>query len=241
VFSNEAITPKFDRFNPITGIKRLFSTRSLIELLKSLLKLAVVGWIGYTTIMGELKVFPLLVDKTGAEVLAFAGQVCFKLFLKTGLALLVIAGFDYAYQRYQFEHNLKMTKQEIREEFKSTEGDPLIKSRIRSLQRERSRQRMMKDVPKADVVLTNPTHLAVALRYDVEKSAAPVVVAKGARLIAERIKAIAKENGVPVIENKPLARMLFKNAEIGSEIPFELYKAVAEVLAVVYRMRNRAA
>jgi flagellar biosynthesis protein FlhB len=241
IFSADPLTPKFERCDPIKGIKRLFSYRSLIELVKSLLKLAVVGWVGYSVIAGEFKAFPFLADRAPGEILAFTGQVCFKLVLKTSLALLVIAGFDYAYQRYQFEHNLRMTKQDIREEYKSTEGDPIIKSRIRSVQRERARQRMMKDVPKADVVVTNPTHLAVALRYDVEKHGAPVVVAKGERLIAERIKEIAKAHGVPIIENKPLARMLFRNTDVGSEIPFELYKAVAEILAVVYRMRNRAA
>ncbi len=239
MFSGKALAPKFNKINPLSGIKRMFSMKSMLEVVKGIFKILIVSYMGYVTIQAELTTYPHLIDKDVSEIIGFVGIMGYKLGIRAGVILLVLAVFDYAYQKYEYEKKLRMTKQEVKEEYKRTEGDPIIKSRIRALQRERARQRMLQDVPEADVVLTNPTHLAVALKYDPEKGTAPVVVAKGARLIAERIKAIAKENDVPVIENKPLARMLYKTVQIGGEIPMELYKAVAEILAYVYRLKGK--
>ena len=239
VFAGEPIKPKFSKISPAKGLKRMFSLRSLIEAAKGALKIIIIGIVGYLTIKSELNQYPYLFDKDVPEIVAFLGQVSFKLVIRTSLVLLILAIFDYAYQKFEFEKKLKMTKQEVKEEFKRTEGDPLIKSRIKSIQRERARQRMLSEVPRADVVITNPTHLAVALKYESKKMGAPVVVAKGARLIAERIKKIAHDHEVPIVENKPLARILYRSTEIGSQIPFELYKAVAEILAYVYRLKRK--
>ena len=239
VFAAEPITPKLSKISPVSGFKRLFSTRSMVEMLKGLIKLLIVGIIGYLTLKGELKLYPVLVDQNVGQIVAFVGHVGFKLAMRAGLVLLILAGFDYAYQKMEFEKKLRMTRQEVKEEFKRTEGDPLVKARIRSIQRERARRRMFSEVPKADVVVTNPVHLAVALRYESKKMAAPVVVAKGARLLAERIKEIAAAHGIPIVENKMLARLLYRTTEVGSEIPYELYKTVAEILAYVYSLKRK--
>ena len=239
VFAGEPLIPKFSKISPITGLKRMFSMRSIVELLKGLMKLFIVVIIGYTTIKAEFNTYPYLVDKDVPQIVAFLGQVGFKLMIRAGVVLLIMALFDYAYQKFEYEKKLRMTKQEVKEEFKRTEGDPLIKARIRSIQRERARQRMLSDVPKADVVVTNPIHLAVALKYDSKKMGAPMVVAKGARLVAEKIKEIARVHDVPIVENKTLARLLYRSTEIGAQIPFELYKAVAEILAYVYRLKRK--
>ncbi|MGA1195413.1 MAG: EscU/YscU/HrcU family type III secretion system export apparatus switch protein, partial [Candidatus Latescibacterota bacterium] len=167
------------------------------------------------------------------------GVMVFKVGMYTALALLVMAILDYAYQRFEFNKSIRMTKQEVKEESKQTEGDPQVRMRIRSLQRENARRRMMDDVPEADVVITNPTHFAVALKYDMDTMATPIVVAKGKNLIAQKIKEIARESGVPMVENKPLAQALFKSVEIGQGIPEELYRAVAEVLAYVFRLKGK--
>lgn len=239
LLTSEPIKPKFSKISPLTGFKRMFSMRSLVELSKSLLKLTIIGIVGYLTLKAELNVYPYLIDQDVPQIVAFLGQVSFKLTIRASLILLILAAFDYAYQRFEFEKKLKMTKQEVKEEFKHTEGDPLIKSRIKSIQRERARQRMLSEVPNADVVITNPIHFAVALKYDANKMEAPTVVAKGARLIAEKIKKVAQEHHVPVIENQPLARILYRTTEVGALIPFELYKAVAEILAYVYKLKKK--
>jgi len=239
LLTSEPIKPKFSKISPLTGFKRMFSMRSLVELSKSLLKLIIIGIVGYLTLKAELNVYPYLIDQDVPQIVAFLGQVSFKLTIRASLILLILAAFDYAYQRFEFEKKLKMTKQEVKEEFKHTEGDPLIKSRIKSIQRERARQRMLSEVPNADVVITNPIHFAVALKYDANKMEAPTVMAKGARLIAEKIKKVAQEHHVPVIENQPLARILYRTTEIGALIPFELYKAVAEILAYVYKLKKK--
>ncbi len=238
MFSGKAITPKYSKIDPLKGIKRLFSMKSLVEVAKGIFKILIVGYVGYITIRSELATYPYLIDQSIAEIVHFVGIMSYKLGIRTCMVLIVLAALDYAYQKFEFEKSLRMTKQEVKEEYKRTEGDPMVKSRIRAIQRERARQRMLSDVPEADVVLTNPTHLAVALKYDAEKSGAPVVVAKGARLIAEKIKTIAREHNVPVIENKPLARLLYKTVKIGADIPMELYQAVAEILAYVYKLKN---
>lgn len=235
----KAAYPKLSRLNPINGFGRLFSARSLVELGKNLLKLAVIGGVIYLTIAGQFeKLFSLLYLPIGA-LGSVVGQMLGRVFLMASLSLLAIGLLDFFYNRYEYEKSLKMTKDEVKEESKQTEGDPLVKGKIREIMVKMSMSRMMKKVPEADVVITNPIHLAVALKYDRSKSAAPVVVAKGARKVAERIKAIAQEHGIPIVENVPLAQALYKTVEIGREIPVNLYKAVAEVLAYVYRLKKK--
>ncbi len=239
LLSFEAIKPNFSKINPLEGLKRLFSTQAAMELAKSILKLIVVSWIAYVTINGELKNLPSLLDFSPGQIQTYLFSITGILFKRTCMVMLILAVLDYLFQRWEFEKNLKMTKQEVKEEMKQTEGDPHVKARIRSIQREAAKKRMMADVPKADVVITNPTRLAVALRYDSAEMDAPMVIAKGSGHVAERIKEIAQENGVPVIENKPLAQSLYKMVEIGRTIPETLYKAAAEVLAYVYKQKGR--
>jgi flagellar biosynthetic protein FlhB len=238
LFSPEAFSPKLSKFNPIKGIKKLFSLKSLVELVKSLIKITFVSGIAYLTIKTELKTIPTLMQMDIKDIISFIGTTSFKICLYVSMALIIMAVLDYAYQKYEHIKSLKMTKQEVKDENKQTEGDPKVKARIRSIQIEMSRRRMMESVPEADVVITNPTHLAIALKFDSEKMIAPKIVAKGAGKIAERIREIAGENHVPIVENKPLARTIFKIAEIGDYIPAELYQAVAEVLAYVYRLKG---
>jgi flagellar biosynthetic protein FlhB len=239
LFSLEPIQPKFGKLNPLNGIKKLIiSRRSLVELLKNLFKIAVIGLVAYWTISGGLSESLELMDSDAETVLGFIAKSALSVGLKVGIAYMVLAVVDYVYQRFEYEHDLRMTKQEVKEENKQQEGDPLIKSRIRTVQRQIAYKRMMQDVPGADVVVTNPTHIAVALKYDVAKMSAPKVTAKGADLIAQKIKDVAREHGVPIVEDKLLARMLFKSVEIGEEIPEKLFQAVAQVLAYIYRLRN---
>ena len=238
LFSTESLTPKWSRISPISGIKRLVSLRSLVELAKSVLKVLTIGATAFFLIRGELHVMPELILGSVVDILAFTGWVAFKICLGACVALIILAVLDFAYQRWEYEKDLRMTKQEVKDEYKQTEGDPKVKARIRSIQLETARRRMMEAVPEADVIITNPTHLAVALRFDARKMAAPSVVAKGAGYVAERIKQIAVEHQVPIVENKPLARALIKSVVIGDAIPVELYKAVAQILAYVYRLKG---
>ena len=240
LFTGKPLTPKFDRLSPLKGIKRIVSSRGLVELVKGLFKVAVVAYVTYLTIDGDMEFFVSFMDMEVGQIFNLCGGILLKLAFRITLLLLIMAILDYAFQRWDYEKNLRMTRQEVREELKQQEGDPLIRSRVRSLQREMAQQRMMGDVETADVVVTNPTHVAVALCYDPEAMVAPRVVAKGQRLIAERIKEIARQAGVPLVENKPLARALFKAVRIGDEIPDELFKAVAQVLAFVFQLRRRA-
>ncbi len=230
------LVPKFSKIDPISGAKKVISLKSLMELAKSVLKVGVLGYVMYVNVKKEWNLMPSLVDMEVVSTFVFVTSVSFKIMLKSVWVLAVIAVLDYVYQRWQFEKSLMMTKDEVKEENRESEGDPLVKSRIRAAQREQARRRMMHEVPTADVVVTNPTHLAVAIKYDRLKSDAPVVVAKGSGLIAERIRELALEHMVPIVEDKPLARSLFKHVEIGMEIPMSLYKAVAEILAYVYRL-----
>jgi flagellar biosynthetic protein FlhB len=230
------LVPNFSKIDPISGTKKIFSVNSLMNLAKSVLKVGVLGYVMYINVRKEWHFMPSLVEMEVVSTFVFVTTVAFKIMLKSVWVLAVIAVVDYAYQKWQFEKGLMMTKEEVKEENRESEGDPLVKSRIRSVQREQARKRMMQAVDTADVVVTNPTHLAVAIKYDRLKADAPVVVAKGAGLIADRIKELAQENMVPIVEDKPLARSLFKHVEIGMEIPMGLYKAVAEILAYVYRL-----
>lgn len=238
IFSFEPLMPQLERINPISGFQRLFSLRSLVELVKSLCKLSIIGYFVYRFIMRETSKVPQLISTDLMDSLKYSSGLVVDLALEIGAVILVLAALDYFYQWWEYNKSLKMSKQEVKEEFKQTEGNPQIKGKIRERQRAMALRRMMQEVPKATAVVTNPTHFAVAIRYD-KKMAAPEVVAKGQDFLAERIKQVAKENRVTVVENKPLARALYATVEVGETIPPELYQAVAEVLAYVFRLKRR--
>lgn len=238
LFTGEPLLMKFSRLNPLEGAKRIFSMRSAVELLKTLLKMGIVGSAVYSSLQAEKAQLLRLARLPLQDDLGYITSATLRLGLKIGLILVMLALFDYLYQKYDYNKNLRMSKQEIKEEYKKTEGDPLIKGKIRERQRRMALQRMMQEIPKADVVITNPTHYAVALKYDAKRMDAPQVVAKGADLVALRIRELAREHGVATMENKPLARALFARVEIGETIPAELFQAVAEVLAYVYKLRG---
>jgi len=237
-FAPELIMPQFSRLNPISGFGRIFSKRSVVELLKSLLKITVVGYFIYRYLREETIRIPALMMSELESSFAVLAAIIYDLAFQIALVILVLAILDYGYQWWEHMQNLKMSKQEVKEEMKQTEGNPQIKGKIREKQRAMAMRRMMSEVPKADVVITNPTHFAVAIKYETGMEA-PVVIAKGSDFIAQHIREIAKENYVTIVENKPLAQALFKNAEIGDLIPPDLYKAVAEVLAYVYRLKRK--
>jgi len=236
--STEAMSLKLSKLNPISGMKRFVSLKSLVELGKSIIKILFVGGIAYLVVKSDLKEFPYLVQQEVGQIILFIAKVSLKLFFFVCLAMIVLAVLDYIYQRWQYEQDLKMTKQEVKDEYKQTHGDPKVKARIRGVQQEMARRRMMEAVPEADVVITNPTRLAIALKFDAREMIAPRVVAKGAGFVAERIREIAAEHQISMIEEKPLAQALFKMVEVGGYIPVELYRAVAEVLAYVYRLKG---
>jgi flagellar biosynthetic protein FlhB len=239
LFTLEPVTPNPEKLDPFKGFQRIFSMKSLVELIKGILKIAIVGYVAYLVIKGHYKDYFLLMDQGTGQLLVFMMKIIFQVAIWSGLILLVLAGLDFGYQKWQYMKDLRMSVQEVKEEMKEYEGDPQVKGRIRGIQREMARKRMLSDVPKADVVITNPTHYAVALKYDAETMDAPRVVAKGARNLALKIKEIARENGVPIVENPPLARMLYKSTEVGMEIPIELFQSVAEVLAYIYRLKGK--
>ncbi len=239
LFSTETITPKLSKLNPIEGARRLVSGKTLVELPKSILKLVVVGSIAYVMVVKNLTRMPDLMQLSVAGILQEFGWIAFQITFFVCIALIVLATADYIFQHWQHEKELRMTKQEVKDEQKQLMGDPQIKAKIKSAQREMARRRMMAAVPEADVVITNPTRLAVALKFDADEMDAPMVVAKGAGEIAKKIREIAKEHSIPFVEEKPLARALFKTVEIDQYIPLELYRAVAEVLAYVYRLKGK--
>ncbi len=239
LFSLQAIAPKFSKLDPIKGFARMFSKQALVELAKSIFKVLIVACVAFFTVREEVKNIIPLMDQEIWSIMSYIGDVCFTIFLRTSWVLIVLAVVDYAFQKWDFKQEAKMTKQEVKDEFKQREGDPLIKSRVRQAQREMAKRRMMESVPKADVVITNPVHLAIALEYKVQNMSAPQVTAKGSRLMAERIKEIARQHHIPIVENKPLAQAIFKGVEIGQEIPAVFYKAVAEILSYVYKLKNR--
>jgi len=236
--ASEALTPDWERVSPGAGFKRLFSTKSLIPTSLSLLKLGIIGVVCWSSVRALLQdpIFYSAINP--AEIARFLSQTAFQLGTRVILVLMAIAGADYAYQYWRTNHDLMMTKQEVKEEIKSSEGDPHVKARQRRRRIAKTQRQMLLEVPKADVILTNPTHLAIALRYDRKTMKAPKIVAKGSRLNALKIREIAGQNQVPIMENKPLARMLFKYGKVGGEVPAELYSAVAEVLAWVYRVNR---
>ena len=239
LFTAEPLRPAFEKINPIAGFKRILSRRSFVEVLKAIFKMAVVAYVAYRAIADAYPQMAstVLMDRVGAAMLY--AQVAWDICWRAVLVLLVFGVADYFYQKWEYEKGLRMSKQDIKDEAKQSEGDPLVKGRIRRAQREAARRRMMADVPKATVVITNPTHVAVALRYDRETMPAPVVVAKGLDLVAQRIKEIAGENGVPMIENVPLARELHKRLDVDDEVPEDLYATVAEILVMVQKLNAR--
>jgi len=243
LFTFEPMIPKLEKLNPLSGIKRIFSMRTVVETIKNVLKIILIGYIAYATIKDEYEVLVTLADVSVMMIWQFVLSSAYDIFLRTALVMLIIALADYGYQRYEHEKKLKMSHQEIKEEHKQMEGDPQVKARIRALQREMSRRKMMDQVPQASVVVTNPTHLAIALQYDPENNpnSAPMVVAKGADLLALRIKKIAAENDVPIHEDKALARAMYDKVEVGQEIPYEFFTAVAEVMAYIYRLKGKKA
>jgi flagellar biosynthetic protein FlhB len=239
LFSSDSLMPEAERIDPIQGLKRLFSMRSLMELLKSLMNIGVIGYVCYYTLRQSIPGLATLADRGVNEVFYYLGDVGFRIGLRAGFVLLVIAVLDYAFQRYEFEQSIKMTPEEFKREMREMEGDPMIRARVRSIQREMAQRRMMEAVPEAEVVVTNPTEYAVALKYESGSMAAPVVVAKGRRLVAQKIRDLAQRHGIPIVEDPPLARALYKQVEIGRAIPETLYRAVAEILAYVYRLQKK--
>ncbi len=234
----EALAPKGERINPVEGFKRLFSLPSLVELLKSLLKLVLISLVAYLVIKKDEARVLLLIGEPVEDMARELFILSRTLVAKTIVALVALAILDFLFQRWETERHLRMTREELKEELKQTEGDPWVKSRIRQIQRAMAQRRMMAEVPQADVVITNPQHVAVALKYELGEMPAPQVVAKGADLLAQRIKDIAREHHVPVVENPPLARALYR-VEVGEFVPAELYQAVAEVLAYVYKLKGK--
>lgn len=239
IFSLKPLTPNFNKLNPIEGIKRLFSKNSLVELVKAFLKMFLIGYFIYDFLKDNYLVISELIYMELNSSVSFIGNSIITIGIRSSIVLFILAVFDYGYQLWEFEKNIKMSKQEIKEEYKQVEGNPQIKSKIREKQRQLSLRRMMAEVPKADVIITNPSHYAIAIKYDLNISEAPMVIAKGKDLIANRIKDCAKQSSVPIIENKPLAQALYKTTEIGQQIPVEMYQAVAELLAFVYSLKNK--
>jgi len=231
--------PKLSKLNPLSGIKKIISVNSLVELVKSIAKIGLIAYMCYNYLKDKWVYIFILYDMPFAQALRLLLTTVTDLGIRIAAMYLVIAAADFAYQKIKFARDMRMTKQEIKDEYKQSEGDPQIKGRIKQKMREASQRRMMQDLPKADVVITNPTHYAVAIRYDPEIAEAPTVLAKGEDYLARRIKEIAKENHVEIVENKPLARMLYANVDIGQAVPPELYQAVAEVLAFVYHLQGK--
>jgi len=239
LFTTRPLSPDLNRLNPVSGLTRMFSKRALIELFKATTKIAAVGSVAFLTVQQNLPLLPRMLGADLGSGIDLVAGATGTLVVRVALVMAIIAAVDFFYQRYEHEVGLRMSRRELKDELKEVEGDPQVRGRIRQRQRQIARRRMMADVAKADVVVTNPVHYAVALRYDAGRAPAPVVVAKGRGVVAERIKAEARKHGVAVVENPPLAQALYKAVEIGSQIPADLYRAVAEVLAFVYRLKGR--
>lgn len=231
--------PKFSKLNPLQGVKKIFSVNSLVELLKSVAKIGLTVYICYIYLKDKWVLLFQLYDLGLMQAIGLIAETATDLGIRVSAVYMIIALADYIYQRVKFRNDMKMTKQEIKEEYKQQEGDPQIKGKIRQRMQEASRRRMMQDLPKADVVITNPTHYAVAIKYDPEVADAPIVIAKGEDYMAAKIKEVAREHKIEIVENKPLARMLYANVDIGQAVPPELYQAVAEVLAFVYHVQGK--
>ena len=237
--STEPLKPKLDKFNPVNGFKRMFSKQALVNLLISIAKIAIIFFVAYSVIKGHMNEIFILYELDLMQAVSLVVNLVMDVGIRISVVYVILGFLDFFYQKRKFRNDIKMTKQEVKDEYKDTEGDPEIKGRQRQKMREVSQRRMMQQVPKADVVITNPTHIAVAIQYDSEHSEAPRVTAKGEELVAQRIKEVARENNVDIVENKPLARALYTTVDIGAEIPPELYQAVAEVLAVIYNKKHK--
>lgn len=240
LFSAKAFAPKFNRLSPAQGLKKIFSVRGAVELLKSLIKIVVLGYVIYNTYMERLPELPRLMEMDVSGLMFYGGRFFMDIVINVSVIFIFLAAADYMFQRWQYEKDLRMSKQELKEEYKQTEGDPHIKNKIREKQRQMAQSRMMSNVPNADVIIRNPTHYAVAVRYDSDANRAPMVIAKGADLVALRIIKLAAEHDIVVVENKPLARGLFDAVPLDREIPEEFYQAVAEVLAFVYSTSKKS-
>lgn len=238
LITSKPLLPDFAKLNPLTGMARFFSKRSLIEVVKSVLKVLLIGWIAFSTVFDHFAEALILVDTGIATTLNYLATTSALIMAKICAALILMALLDFLFVRWELEEKMKMTKQELKEEFKESEGDPHIKAQIRAIQQEMARKRMMAEVPKADVVITNPTHLAVAIRYEAKKMDSPMVVAKGADHLAMKIREIARANNIPLVENPPVARLLHK-LDLGQHVPEDLFKAVAEILAHVYSLKGK--
>lgn len=235
------LKPKFDKFSPLKGFKRIFSKDKIVELIKAVIKIALIFYLAYSDLKEAAGAVVSLYDFGLNQAVVYIGDFVIDLGIKISAVYLVVGLADYIYQKLKFKRDLRMSKQEVKDEFKKTEGDPQVKGRIKSKMREVSQRRMMQKLPEADVVITNPTHFACAIKYDKEVAEAPVLIAKGADYVAQKIKDAAKEYDIPIVENKPLARMLYYNVDLDSEIPQELYQMTAEVLAYVYRLKHGGA
>ncbi len=237
--SGKPLTPKFSKLDPIAGFRKIFSKDKLFALVVEVVKVILIGYVAYDTLKDEWNTLLVLYDISLFQAVALIGDIVINLGIRLSLIFLVIGFADYLYQRFRFRKDMMMTKQEVKDEFKQTEGDPQVKRRIRTKMLEVSQRRMMQRLPEADVVITNPKHLAAAIKYDREEAEAPILLAKGADYLAQKIKDAAREYGIEIVENKPLARMLYYNVEVGQEIPAELYQMTAEVLAYVYRLKGK--
>lgn len=241
VLSAESIKPKFSKISPMEGFKRIFSMRSMVDFIKNIIKVIGVGFVAYISVHNELTHIRQLPNTSTENMLLFLALLAGKMTIGVAIVMFFIALFDIVYQRFQHLKTLRMSKQELKDEYKQSEGDPHIKQRLRQLRMERAKNRMMSAVPKADVVITNPTHFAVALQYDTKTMKAPIVVAKGQDLVALKIREIATENEVPIIENPPLARALFSSTDLDKEIPTAHYEAVAKIISYVYKLKGKRA
>ena len=237
--SSKPLRPKFNKLNPISGFKKILSKDKLFTLVIELVKIILIGYIAYSTLKKEWNTLRILYDISLFQAVALIGDIVLDLGIKISIIFFIVGIVDFIYQKLKFKKDMRMTKQEVKDEFKQTEGDPQIKRRIRSKMMEVSQRRMMHQLPEADVVITNPTHLAAAIKYDREELGAPILLAKGADYLAIKIKEVAKENNIEIVENKPLARMLYYNVEVGDEVPPELYQMTAEILAYVYKLKGR--
>lgn len=237
--TTKPLTPKFSKMNPVKGFGRIFSKNAIVELIKSLAKLLVIGWVVYSQLKDKASQLFLLYDISLTQAIGLVGEIVYDVGIQIAVVYMVLAFADFVYQKWKFKSDMKMTKQEVKDEYKNQEGDPQIKGKQKQRMREASMRRMMQELPNADVVITNPTHYAVAIKYDPDQYDAPYVIAKGEDYLAQKIKEVARENDVEIVENKPLARMLYANVDIGGLVPPELYQAVAEVLAFVYHLKGK--
>jgi flagellar biosynthesis protein FlhB len=237
--TGKPLQPKFSKFNPVNGMKKLFSKDKVVELIKEMIKIGIIIYLAYDALKDKQDMLFQLYDMDLFKSIYFIGNIVIDLGVNISIFFLILGLADYIYQKFKFKKDMMMSKQEIKDEYKQSEGDPHIKSKIKAKMREASQRRMMQQLPEADVIITNPTHFAAAIKYDKDMSEAPILIAKGADYLAQKMKEVARENNIEIVENKPLARMLYYNVEIGNEIPPELYQMTAEVLAYVYSLKNK--